>query len=465
MNKGDIMSKKKGKLISVLGARNYITVNYDEFDECEYIQEALIRKYKDELSEVLIFATEAAQQKNWNEYTYKDRNDKKVYKMGLKKKIDNIIEEYDLDLEIKLIDIPAGFSEEELWEIFNIFTNEINEGDEIYFDVTHGFRYLAMLMMNILNYVKLSKNAEVKSIEYGLFEQLGPAYEVAKLPLEDRNARILDLTSFDYLNDWVVGVDNFINTGDADKINNLSGRSIGKMFAQDESMDDQTRKLINKISKLIKSLKYFNDEIKTARGNKLNNTILNILTLLDEIEEFETDSNNRISPLLNLIDKIKNKFSIFDKNDKKGLKNYFQLLKWCKEHKLVQQGLVIFRENMISTIADEINEPYLPKHMKDKDYDYTLIEIRDEIGNALYSLIEEDQEYNPITSQEKFDFIRKGIKENFSDFLALYDKFRYKRNDVSHFGLSENSASQGQKVIDNFDNYTDELQKLLEGKY
>jgi hypothetical protein len=223
--------------------------------------------------------------------------------------------------------------------------------------------------------------------------------------------------------------------------------------------------LINKISKLIKSLKYFNDEIKTARGNKLNNTILNILSLLDEIENFETDSNNRISPLINLIDKIKDKFSIFDKNDKKGLKNYFQLLKWCKEHKLVQQGLVIFRENMISTIADEINEPYLPEHMKEKDYDYTLIEIRDEIGNALYSLIEEDQEYNPITNQEKFDFIRKGIKENFNDFLALYDKFRYKRNDVSHFGLSENSASQGQKVIDNFDNYTDELQQLLEEKY
>jgi len=103
------MSKKKGKLISVLGARNYITVNYDEFDECEYIQEALIRKYKDELSEVLIFATEAAQQKNWNEYTYQDRNDQEVYKMGLKKKIDNIIEEYDLDLKIKLIDIPEGF--------------------------------------------------------------------------------------------------------------------------------------------------------------------------------------------------------------------------------------------------------------------------------------------------------------------------------------------------------------------
>ena len=74
------MSKKKNKLISVLGARNYITVNYDEFDECEYIQEALIRKYKEKLDEVIIFATNDAQEKNWNEYTYQDRDENEIYK-------------------------------------------------------------------------------------------------------------------------------------------------------------------------------------------------------------------------------------------------------------------------------------------------------------------------------------------------------------------------------------------------
>jgi CRISPR-associated Csx2 family protein len=459
------MNENKGKLISVLGARNYITVNYDEFDECEYIQEALIRKYKDNLSEVLIFATEAAQEKNWNEYTYEDRNDEEVYKMGLKKKIDNIIEKNNLDLEINLVNIPEGFSEEELWEIFNIFTEKINEEDEIYFDITHGFRYLAMLMMNILNYVKLSKNAEVKSIEYGLFEQLGPVYEVEKLPLKERNARILDLTSFDYLNDWVIGVDNFINTGDAEKINDLSGRSIGKMFSQEKTMDKETKELIANISKMINSLKRFNDEIKTARGNKLNDTIINILKSLDSIEKLNTQSNNRISPLINLIDKIKDKFSIFDINDEKGIYNYFQLLKWCKKHKLVQQGLVIFRENLISMIADNLNEPYLPEHIQSEKYDYTLIEIRDEIANAIYSLIESEKEIKPTISDKKFNKIQSEVKNNFSEFITLYDQFRYKRNDVSHFGLSENSDKNSQSIIDNFSNYIDQLDEIINTKF
>jgi len=461
-----VEENNNSKLISILGARNYVTVNYDEFDECEYIQEALIRKYKDKLSEVLIFATQKAQEKNWYEHTYKDRDDNEIYKMGLKKKIEKIISKYDLDLSIKLIKIPEGFSEDELWQIFNIFTNHINEKDKIYFDVTHGFRYLAMLMMNILNYVKLSKNAEIKSIEYGLFEQLGPSFEVANMPIEERNAKIMDLTSFDYLNNWVIAVDNFVNTGDADKINTLSGRSIGRIFAEDEEIDTQTRELINKISQLIKALKSFNEEIKTARGNRLNGTILNILNLLDEIQGFENKSINRISPLLELINKIKDKFSIFYKDDKKGLKNYFQLLKWCKEHKLVQQGLVIFRENIISMISDQLNEPYLPEHMKESSYEYTLIDIRDEIGRAIYSLVEDDKiiESN-IFTQDKFDYIKSEIEENFSDFISLYNKFRYKRNDVSHFGLGDNAADNSQKIIDNFNNYTDELIGILEKNY
>ncbi|MFW6025860.1 MAG: TIGR02221 family CRISPR-associated protein [Candidatus Woesearchaeota archaeon] len=455
------MSKKNRKLISVLGSRNYVTVNYDGFDECEYIQEALIRKYKDKLSEVLIFATSDAKEKNWNEYTYEDKNNKKITKMGLKKKIKKIQEEYGLNLEVRLVEIPEGYREEELWEIFNIFIENINKNDKIYFDVTHGFRYLAMLIMNILNYVKLTKNIEVKSIEYGLFEQLGPSFKVVKMPLKERNATILDLTSFDYLNDWVVGVDNFVNTGDADKINQLSGRPIGRMIAQDEKMNTESKELILKISSLIDALKNFNNEVKTARGNILNNTIIKVLILLEEIEEFESSSNNRISPLLKLIDKIKDKFSIFDKNDKKGINNYFQLLKWCEEHKFVQQGLVIFKENMISMIADKLNEPYLPEHMKKADYNYSLIEIREEIGNAIYSLNEKEKNFDPITTQEKFNFIRNEIEKHFNDFIILYNNFSLKRNDVSHFGLRESPTKNSQSIIDKFTIYTDALEKIL----
>ncbi|MFW6025307.1 MAG: TIGR02221 family CRISPR-associated protein [Candidatus Woesearchaeota archaeon] len=453
------MTSAKGKLLSILGTTNYVRCNYDEFSNCKYIQEALIRKYKDEISEVIIFATNEAINENWESKKLENGDDQK----GLKETIEEIALKYKLNLKVKLKKIPEGFTQEQLWEIFNIFIGEIEEGEEIHFDVTHGFRYLSMLIMNILNYVKVTKNTIVKSIDYGLIESLGPMYKVKKLSIEERNATILDLTSFDNLNDWVIGVDNFTNTGDADKISKLASKPIGKQLSKSGS--EKEYNLYKFISILINKLKEFNHEIKTARGNKLNSTIIEILNILNEIEEAKEmilKSHNEISPFFNLIDKINEKFSIFNISDESGIENYFKLLSWCEEHNLVHQGFVIFRENFISLIARSLGEPYLPNHFEDQNYNFTLSDIRQEISSAINDVIDPKHTQTSYkTNKEKYQKIRLEIENNHKEMAELYSKYRGKRNDVSHFGLTDESVRTSNKVIKSFSKFIKELESLL----
>jgi CRISPR-associated Csx2 family protein len=48
----------------------------------------------------------------------------------------------------------------------------INDGDEVYLDITHSFRSLPLLIMNVLNYLKdvSKKNFEIKGISYGMLD-------------------------------------------------------------------------------------------------------------------------------------------------------------------------------------------------------------------------------------------------------------------------------------------------------
>jgi len=64
-------------------------------------------------------------------------------------------------------EIPDGKDTDEIWEIFDIIYNALEEDDNIYIDITHSFRYLPMLLLVLLNYAKYLKNIKIKQITYG----------------------------------------------------------------------------------------------------------------------------------------------------------------------------------------------------------------------------------------------------------------------------------------------------------
>ena len=119
-------------------------------------------------------------------------------------------EKFDSRLQIE--NIPNGNSEAELWEIFQICADAVDEGDEIIFDITHAFRSLPFLIFIVAAYLRQVKSVTLKHIIYGAFE--------ARDANTNRTS-IFDLTPFIQLFDWMNAVNVFQRSGDARPIAGL----------------------------------------------------------------------------------------------------------------------------------------------------------------------------------------------------------------------------------------------------
>jgi CRISPR-associated Csx2 family protein len=88
---------------------------------------------------------------------------------------DKILKHFALQKKLIPILIQYGLNKEELdFNIQQVLKIEelINDGDEVYLDITHSFRSLPLLIMNVLNYLKdvSKKNFEIKGISYGMLD-------------------------------------------------------------------------------------------------------------------------------------------------------------------------------------------------------------------------------------------------------------------------------------------------------
>ena len=199
--------------LSFLGANRYVPCQY--FPENEphrkvetvaYVQEALLRLFAADFSPAdscYFFLTDLARQTNWRSNGQFNPKTKRYNapNIGLHRRLSQLRNEGVLQAKVIPHRIPDGFSSAEVWEIFQTVFDCLRPGDRITLDITHAFRSLPMLGMALVGYAKALKNIEVERICYGAFEKLGPAPEVLKMPLAERNAPILNLQDFSVLQD------------------------------------------------------------------------------------------------------------------------------------------------------------------------------------------------------------------------------------------------------------------------
>lgn len=438
------------KLLTVIGTNDYVVCNYDKYEKCRFIQEAIIKKHQD-IEEVVIFATKEAIEKNW--ITHKDKKDEKdlflkyVDYIGLEDTLKNLQNEYKFNY--KLVDINEGYNEEEIWKNFSQIYNYVNENDELYIDVTHGFRYLPYLMMTIINYLKLMKNVDIKSIEYGIFEKLGPAYLVRqKIAPEDRNAEIMSLDYLDELNEWVSGTEMLLYTGDTTKIK--------KMINNSKEIEDV--KFNSKIKKIIEAIDKFDIALKTCRGygnDKINKYIIEIKKKFIEIEEYNNENDENIVKILSLLKKMKLKYEPFYIEEEKEIENNFIVVKWCIEHNLIQQGFTILQENIVSFFERMvgINELDKQKRMiiaEAMSYKAMKILINDNIENKSENYAKEEDKI-------LFNKVLEKIENQYEDVIKVYYGIIQKRNDINHFGKSKD-ATTGLKLKESLKDFMEKTE-------
>ena len=106
------------------------------------------------------------------------------------------------------VDIPDGRDENELWRIFQKVADAVEPGDELLFDITHGFRSLPFLSFLAAAYLRTVKQVELKAVLYG-------AYEAGDKSVKPARAPVFDLTRFVTLLDWLAAAQSFTRFGDA----------------------------------------------------------------------------------------------------------------------------------------------------------------------------------------------------------------------------------------------------------
>jgi CRISPR-associated protein, TM1812 family len=219
--------KKKGAGYNL--ADYYIDSNENLYENRTFITSALEEHYK--IDKTIYIGTVGSM---WDELylhyvgeltledeEYIDELENSIIKANEKSNISEIdIERFNnkFNGKVEAIVTKFGVNETEIFENFNLIMRigeMLNDGDEVYIDITHSFRSNAMWMFLIMNYVTdvLDKKISIEKITYGMFEA------GKDIPLKDNRLKkrtpIINLKVFYDLMKWIKGANEFKNYGNS----------------------------------------------------------------------------------------------------------------------------------------------------------------------------------------------------------------------------------------------------------
>ncbi len=399
------------KLFAFLGTSNYKETEYF-FDDgsknlirtykTPYIQEALAKLLDEPELEVIIFITEDANKKNW---VSED-------KVGLKNRLENI------NVKFKAVGIPNGKSNSEVWEIFKIVYDEIEENDRIYVDVTQSFRSIPIIFMSVLNHAKVAKKCDIRRILYG-------AYEASI----DGRAPIYDLTLFNQITEWSSGVEQLLSIGECDMFCSIVNKSIKPILAEAKGTDE----LINLTRECSNYIKEFYTDLKLCRAQSIQTDGKKLYEVLGEIKKQNTSQYRSVQPFFNLLEKIEIQVSFFNNNN--IVDNTLECTKLCRDFGHYQQAYTFLLENIVNYICVKA------------ELDWT--QYGDERKKAENIIRSKYLKGCCITENEKM-IMENKLKDFTVEMAELHRNLGEVRNDLNHAEFRRDAISK-KKIVNNLD--------------
>ncbi len=341
--------------ISVLGTGFYEPCKYTKgsfvSSNTRFIQQATLEYLKvnnnwttrnadDEvIDRIIILLTNGAKGVNWDKSISKRLN----HKTGQEEDyvgLEQVLLDMNLPCPVEAIDIPDGKNEEEMWAIFNAVYETLRPNDELYFDLTHSYRYLPMLVLVLSNYAKFLKGVKVKHISYGNYE----ARDIAS-----NKAPLMDILPLTMLQDWTFAAGDLIRNGNIEKLQELKEDNALIPMLREKSKKNIDKRLAEEhLDNYIKSLKDFLDDMKLCLGPNILSGVT-ITRVTDCYEQVSDEFEQVIAPIPPIIDKIQGSLLRFESTDTmhpESIQNGYEAAKWCYDHQLYQQAATILDENI-----------------------------------------------------------------------------------------------------------------------
>lgn len=383
----------------------------------------------------LILLTDGAFAKNWDENitSRKKFTGETIAYIGLQK----VLKDMHLPFAVEELRIPDGKNQTEMWQIFSLLFDSLMEGDQLYFDLTHSFRYIPMLVLVLSSYSKFLKNVTIEGITYGNIE------------MKDENgiSPIIDLLPLSLLQDWTFAAGQFVENGSVDNLKKLSSREYSPILKDTRGQDQEA----NNVKMFVNDLEAVVDDFTTCRGMSFVKAD-RITKLKHSVNQLETTF---IEPLNPLIGKIKESIDAF--SDKEDVKNALAAAKWCFKNRLYQQAATILQEFVVSFYCKRNGIP-----IDD--------ESKREVINQAFVLkskhAEEENETNWCRIKEdNKPLLRKVFADDLmtDEMVDLFQNLTEVRNDYNHSGMrSSRIPLKPKNIKDNISKCLDDISKLLE---
>ena len=234
------------------------------------------------------------------------------------------------DITVKMCMVPYDFyfdeqglpqkykgdnGEKSLNSVYSKLVEFLKDEKYVYIDYSGGLRNVQYLMASLIQFFELS-DMQCKQIVYC---SLNPN-------------EIVDIKNIYNIGQIVQAVSDFTETGNVKKLVEIYN----------------DRKKYGCISELIESLDRFVKAISTGRADELDDIRKKIKISLDILDK--TEKNDSINDLysdifMTLVPKIKESFYM---KDKESSLSYPNIIKWCLDHRFVQQAATIYVEKMPS---------------------------------------------------------------------------------------------------------------------
>lgn len=392
--------------ISVLGTGNYKECIYasgnTQYDGTRFIQKATLQMLDvkegwTESDRIYIIVTDGSKEQNWE-----TRTDNGEPKIGLA----DTLKEMHLSTPIETIRIPDGNNEDEIWQIFSDIYKVLNDEDELYFDLTHGFRYLPMMVLVLGNYAKFLKHTEVKSITYGNYESRDKETNITP---------IINITPLAALQDWTNAAADYLEHGDATKLKICADKPLITIARETKGQDQDATTLI----KLSKQLYEFSNLISFNRGDEIiiGKQSEQIKALL---EKADAEYIRPMGPLFKQIAKSVRNFN------PDSPENMIEASRLCLDHSDFQASITLLQEGIVSMLCRKFH-----LDVKDKGDREIATQALNKLGLEL-----QNKEYRPL-SPYKETIIKRIIDSGIisSELANQWNKITEDRNDFNHAGL------------------------------
>jgi len=329
-----------------------------------------------EFDKMLVFVTDEARETTWP--VLKLLNDKRIVP----------------------IPIPVGENTNELWALFDSLIEQVEEGDVLVFDITHGLRSIPFLTFLAAAYLRAARNVVIEAIYYGAYELGQPA-------------PVIDLSKFVSLLDWLTAANQFIYTGDARYL-------ASQLRKEGEARDSDSLRMAGK------QLEKFSLAMMLCRPIEIMEEAGKLGEVLDKAED-ELQEGAR--PFALLAQRIKAEYqnrSVDDsqKNVAENLKQQYHLILWYLENNQIIQAITLAREWVISLIGWRQGLGFLIA--KDK---------REVTEKQLGRLASQES----AVSEEQA-LLDAGLKaKEIQLFKSLWSHLTTVRNDLDHAGMRRNA--------------------------